>query len=294
MNATKRNALGRGLGALLSADEAEEVVLQTATNWMIPVVQIEANPYQPRTDFEEAALNELAASIKLHGLIQPVTVRRMTAGQYQLVSGERRLRASKMVGLAEIPAYVLEANHQGMLEMALIENIQRQDLNAMEVALSFKRLQEECQIKQEELGERVGKDRATVANYLRLLKLPPEIQLGIRNVQLGMGHARAILGLSKTEQQLMVFRAIVAEGLSVRKVEAMVRSLNDAEAGGKAIAPKKKSADTPTAYQAVQDSLSHKLEAKVQIKANDKGKGEILIPFMSTDDLNRLLDLLDA
>lgn len=291
MNTTKRNALGRGLGALLSADEAAAVA-QATTNWMIPVNQIEANPYQPRTDFEEVALRELADSIKIHGIIQPLTVRKLTEGQYQLVSGERRLRASKMVGLTEVPAYILEANQQGMLEMALIENIQRQDLNAIEVAISFKRLQDECQIKQEELGERVGKDRATVANYLRLLKLPPEIQLGIRNGSLGMGHARAILGLQKTEQQLFVFRKAIAEGLSVRKVETLVREMN--EEGG-ATAPKgKKETDDNGAYKSVQDNLARRLEARVEIKANAKGKGEIVIPFANTDDLNRLLDLLEG
>ncbi len=293
MNATKRNALGRGLGALLSADEAAAVVTQATTNWMIPVGQIEANPFQPRTDFEEVALKELADSIRIHGVIQPLTVRKLTAGQYQLVSGERRLRASKLVGLEEVPAYVLEANQQGMLEMALIENIQRQDLNAIEVAISFKRLQEECQIKQEELGERVGKDRATVANYLRLLKLPPEIQLGLRNAAIGMGHARALLGLTKTEQQLFVYRKTVSEGLSVRKVEALVREMNSDESPVKG-GSKKKEEGTPSAYKAVQDSLQQKFESRIQIKANDKGKGEIVIPFGSTDDLNRILDLLES
>jgi len=293
MTATKRNALGRGLAALLSADEATTVVTHATTNWMIPVGQIEANPFQPRTDFEEVALKELADSIRVHGVIQPLTVRKLTAGQYQLVSGERRLRASKLVGLEEVPAYVLEANQQGMLEMALIENIQRKDLNAIEVAISFKRLQEECQIKQEELGERVGKDRATVANYLRLLKLPPEIQLGLRNAAIGMGHARALLGLNKTEQQLFVYRKTVVEGLSVRKVESLVREMNADESPAKGIS-KKKEAGTPSAYNAVQDSLQQKFEARIQIKANDKGKGEILIPFASTDDLNRILDLLES
>lgn len=293
MNATKRNALGRGLSALLSADEAAAVVTQATTNWMIPVVQIEANPFQPRTDFEEVALKELVDSIRIHGIIQPLTVRKLTAGQYQLVSGERRLRAAKLVGLDEVPAYILEANQQGMLEMALIENIQRQDLNAIEVAISFKRLQEECQIKQEELGERVGKDRATVANYLRLLKLPPEIQLGLRNTAIGMGHARALLGLDKIEQQLFVYRKTMAEGLSVRKVEALVRELNSDTVPAKG-GSKKKEAVTPSAYKAVQDSLQQKFEARIQITANDKGKGEILIPFASTDDLNRILDLLES
>lgn len=293
MNATKRNALGRGLGALLTPDEAVEVVKQATTNWMILVDQIEANPFQPRTDFEIAALTELADSIKVHGVIQPITVRKLTEGAYQLVSGERRLRASKQVGLKEIPAYVLVANQQDMLEMALIENIQRKDLNAIEVAISFKRLQDECQIKQEELGERVGKDRATVSNYLRLLKLTPEIQLGIRNGQLGMGHARAILGLHKAEHQISLYRKIISEGLSVRKVEALVREMNG-EGGSVKPIGKKKEGETPSAYKAVQDSLQRKYEAKVQIKADNKGKGEIVIPFSTTDDLNRLLDLLES
>jgi len=291
MNA-KRNALGRGLGALLAGDDAiAEGFSPAVTNWKIPVEQIEANPYQPRTHFEENALNELADSIRIHGIIQPLTVRKLTSGQYQLVSGERRLRASKLVGLKDVPAYVLEANQQGMLEMALIENIQRQDLNAMEVAISFKRLIDEVQIKQEEVGERVGKDRSTVTNYLRLLKLPPEIQVGIRDAKISMGHARALVNVDKIEQQLFLYRKAVAEALSVRKVEELVRGLQ--QDSGKTGKNKTAKDETPVAYKGVQDQLRKRFEAKVQIKVDDKGKGEIVLPFASTDDLNRLLDLLE-
>jgi len=291
MNA-KRNALGRGLGALLAGDDAiAEGFSPAVTNWKIPVEQIEANPYQPRTHFEENALKELAESIRIHGIIQPLTVRKLTNGQYQLVSGERRLRASKLVGLKDVPAYVLEADQQGMLEMALIENIQRQDLNAMEVAISFKRLIDEVQIKQEEVGERVGKDRSTVTNYLRLLKLPPEIQVGIRDAKISMGHARALVNVDKIEQQLFIYRKAVAEALSVRKVEELVRTLQ--QESGKTGKSKTAKDETPVAYKGVQDQLRKRFEAKVQIKVDDKGKGEIVLPFASTDDLNRLLDLLE-
>lgn len=292
MNA-KRNALGRGLGALLSGDEAVAEGFSPVTiNWKIPVHQIEANPYQPRTDFEINALNELADSIRIHGVIQPITVRKLTEGSYQLVSGERRLRATKIVGLTEIPAYILEASQQGMLEMALIENIQRQDLNAMEVAISFKRLIDEVSIKQEEVGARVGKDRSTVANYLRLLKLPPEIQAAIRDAKIGMGHARALINVDKVEQQLFVFRKAISEGLSVRKVEELVRNLQMQE--GDTASKKVKLKDTtPVAYKGVQEQLRSKFETQVKVNVNEKGKGELVFPFSSTDELNRILDLLE-
>ncbi len=291
MNA-KRNALGRGLGALLAGDDAiAEGFSPAVTNWKIPVGQIEANPWQPRTHFEETSLKELAESIRIHGVIQPLTVRKLTNGQYQLVSGERRLRASKLVGLTDVPAYVLEADQQGMLEMALIENIQRQDLNAIEVAISFKRLIDEVQIRQEEVGERVGKDRSTVTNYLRLLKLPPEIQAGIRDAKIGMGHARALINVDKVEQQLYIYRKAISEALSVRKIEELVRALQ--QEGGKTTKARPARDETPPAYRSVQDSLRNRFETKVQIKVDDKGKGEIVLPFGSTDDLNRLLDLLE-
>lgn len=223
----KSPAMGRGLSALL--DDASEVLnknnddIGAGSVAMIPVSAIEANPFQPRTDFEPRALEELASSISLHGLIQPVTVRKMSFNNYQLISGERRTRAAMMAGLSQIPAYVRTANDQGMLEMALIENIQRSELNAIEIALSYQRLMEECDLKQEELGERVGKERSTVTNYLRLLKLPEEIQLGIKQGQIGMGHARAMISMEDPEAQMRLFQEIIENKMSVRDVETLVK-----------------------------------------------------------------------
>jgi len=231
MNQNRRNALGRGLGALLSASDTENLMVQATTNSMIPLQQIDTNPLQPRTEFDEKALKELAASIKTHGVIQPLTVRRLAPGQFQLISGERRLRASRLAGLKEVPAYVVDATHQSMLEMALVENIQRADLNPMEIACSLSRLQEECQVIHEELGERVGKDRSTVTNYMRLLKLPPEIQGGIRDGKLDMGHAKVLMGLDRVEVLLEVYRRAIAQKMSVRQLEALVKSLK--EGGGR-------------------------------------------------------------
>src|SRR5580698_3355896 len=234
MSAEKRNALGKGLSALLNdsvnvmPDKGRAVGSSPEVNDMgsvneIRIVEIEVNPFQPRTDFDEQALQELSESIKLQGLIQPITVRRVNAHSYQLISGERRLRASKLAGLTQIPAYVRTANDQQMLEMALIENIQRENLNAIEVALSFQRMIEECSLKQEELGDRVSKNRSTVTNYLRLLKLPPMIQASIRDGQISMGHARALLSVNDPGKQLYIHKHIIQQGLSVRKVEEMVR-----------------------------------------------------------------------
>ncbi|WP_317169312.1 ParB/RepB/Spo0J family partition protein [Mucilaginibacter humi] len=242
MSAEKRNALGKGLSALLNDSEnvlpykkpnsnnnnntgasAEVNGLGSVND--IKLSEIEVNPFQPRTDFDEQALADLSASIKLQGLIQPITVRRVNAHQYQLISGERRLRASKLAGLTHIPAYVRTANDQQMLEMALIENIQRENLNAIEVALSFQRMLDEVGLKQEELGERVSKNRSTVTNYLRLLKLPPTIQASIRDGELSMGHARALITVEDPAQQLYLHKHIIQQGLSVRKVEEMVRDL---------------------------------------------------------------------
>jgi len=306
-SAVKRNALGKGLGALLSdkdqvENNAENSIGKTpnaspAVNTIaaIPLDQIEANPFQPRDQFEEAALNELAESIKTQGIIQPLTVRRLSAKSYQLISGERRLRASKIAGLTEVPAYIRTANDQEMIEMALIENIQRENLNAMEVAFSFQRMIDECNLKQDELGDRVGKNRSTVTNYLRLLKLPPMIQAAIRDQQISMGHARAMVSMENVDQQLYVFKEILTKDLSVRKVEELVRAMTT---------PKKESKEKekPSAgkfltnnfeYQKIQDDLSSKFGNKVLIKADEKGRGNINIPFLSTDDLNRILEMLD-
>ena len=289
MNQNRRNALGRGLGALLSAADAENLMVQATSNSMISVQQIETNPLQPRTDFDEKALKELSASIKIHGVIQPLTVRRLAAGQYQLISGERRLRASRLAGLKEVPAYVIDATHQSMLEMALVENLQRADLNPMEIAISLSRLQEECQVIHEELGDRVGKDRSTVTNYMRLLKLPPEIQSGIRDGKLDMGHAKALMGLDRVEVLLEVYRRAVAQKMSVRQLEALVKSMKEGSS-------RKKSAlhspTTPSEYRINQEQLKRQFESAVQIKVNGKGGGEISIPFSDPSDLNRLLDML--
>ncbi len=305
-SAVKRNALGKGLGALLSdkdqANSKPEATLssQTAvaavnTISAIPIEQIEANPYQPRDNFEEQALQELADSIKVQGIIQPLTVRRLSANSYQLISGERRLRASKLAGLKEVPAYIRTANDQEMIEMALIENIQRENLNAMEVAISFQRMIEECKLNQEELGTRVGKNRTTVTNYLRLLKLPPIIQAAIRDQQISMGHARAMVNVENVDQQLYVFKEILTKDLSVRKVEDLVRSLQHGtkKDQGSTTSSNGKTLRNNFEYQKIQDDLSSKFGNKVLIKADDKGKGSINIPFLSTDDLNRILEMLD-
>lgn len=292
----KRNALGRGLSALL--ENAETDVTTTSGNTpkpggsvnLIPVSQIEANPFQPRTEFEKEALEELAASIRVHGIIQPVTVRKIGYDQYQLISGERRTRASILAGLTAIPAYVRVADDQSMLEMALIENIQRRDLNAIEIAISYKRLLEECDLKQEELGDRVGKDRSTISNYLRLLKLPDEVQAGIRDGQISMGHARAIIGIDDPEAMMALFHEIVNEQLSVRAVEEIVRN------AGKNIQPQEKEGKAAklnlSEFKNFRDVLARKLDTKVAFKARNNGGGDLVISFEDKNELIRILNLL--
>ena len=222
----KKNALGRGLGALIEGVEKEVLEKKVEANKDIPIDSIDANPFQPRTTFDAQSLEELASSIKKLGVIQPLTVREAGNGRYQLIAGERRLRAAKLTGLTHVPAYIRTADDQAMLELALVENIQREDLDAIEVAISFQRLTEECKLTQEELSARVGKQRSTVANYLRLLKLPAEIQLGIRNKQLMMGHARALINIEDPKKQIDVYYKIIEDDLSVRQVEKLVRELD--------------------------------------------------------------------
>ena len=299
MNTTKRNALGRGLGALLSNDINESIKNTqppiSGTLGRILLTQIETNPYQPRTDFPIDALQELAASIVLHGIIQPITVRKLGYDHYQLVSGERRLRASKIAELKDIPAYVLETDNQGMIEMALIENIQRENLNAMEIAFAYRRLIDECSLKQEELGDRVGKNRTTVTNFLRLLKLPPVIQIGIRDAKLSMGHARALINIKEVSDQISIYDQIIKNDLTVRKVEELVRILEQPKAEKEPIAEKPKNDNPHQVFVLdVQEKLRMKLDSKVQIKHQNSGKGEIIIPYLSNDDLNRMLDILEA
>ena len=306
MSKDRKFGLGRGLEALLSdtpniAREQQErnnnssitdnpsAALGSISH--IKVNQIEVNPYQPRFEFSEDALKELSESIKLQGLIQPITVRQMGHNVYQLISGERRLRASKMAGISEIPAYIRTADDQQMLEMALIENIQRENLNAIEVALSFQRMIDECAINQEELGERVSKNRSTITNYLRLLKLPPTIQAAIRDNKITMGHARALINVSDPSTQLYIYQEILDKDLSVRKVEDMVRSMK--QSGIKPSSKEKKSESISFQYQKIQDDLSSKFATRIKMKVQDGGKGSIEIPFLSDDDLNRILELLD-
>jgi ParB family chromosome partitioning protein len=299
----RKTGLGRGLSALLDDSDSvhppknvmnpiseTEQKAQPNNIGTIKISDIETNPFQPRTEFDQVALNELAESIRVQGLIQPITVRAADKGKYQLISGERRLRASKLAGLTEIPAYVRQANDQQMLEMALIENIQRENLNAIEVALSFQRMLDECSLKQEQLGERVGKNRSTVTNYLRLLKLPPAIQISIRDQKISMGHARALINVEEQDKQLFIHQEIIDKGLSVRKVEELVRSINSLQMKPKA---EKQAGGTSFEYQKLQRDLASRFATKVKLKVGENGKGAIEIPFVSNDDLSRILELLD-
>ncbi|EIM73085.1 parB-like partition protein [Nitritalea halalkaliphila LW7] len=295
----KKAALGRGLGALLQdspAKKQEERPLTPAPPAAgiheIRLSDIQVNPYQPRTHFDKIALEELAESIRVQGIIQPITVRRLEEDTYQLISGERRFQASKLAGLERVPAYVRTANDQQMLEMALIENIQRENLNALEIAHSYQRLLSECDLKQEELGDRVGKKRTTVNNYLRLLRLPPDIQAGLRDQQISMGHARALVNIEDIDVQLSLYKKIIAEDLSVRKVEAMVKALHEPKEPTEET--KKEAIDPYKQYELnkLQQRLASHFGTKVAVKADAKDKGEIKIPFTSTDDLNRILELL--
>lgn len=295
----KKNALGRGLGALLqdspqkNSQRAEGTFNPTAGIFEIPIEEIQVNPYQPRSHFGKEALEELAESIAVQGIIQPITVRKLTDGAYQLISGERRYQASKLVGLEKIPAYVRTANDQQMLEMALIENIQRENLNALEIAHSYQRLLAECDLKQDQLGDRVGKNRTTVNNYLRLLKLPPDIQAGIRDQKISMGHARALINVEDVDKQLVIFKRAVEEDLSVRKVEALVKELNEGQAEKDNKAQPAQDPVKKYEMEKLQQKLASHFGSRVSLKANSKDKGEIKIPFNSTNDLNRILEILD-
>ena len=296
-NNKKMIGLGRGLGALLHDSESVNRQAKTSpfesisTMTEIGLALIETNPFQPRTRFDEEALQELAESIRVQGIIQPITVRQLGKDRYQLIAGERRLQASKLIGLPTIPAYVRTANDQQMLEMALIENIQRENLNSIEIALSYQRLITECSLKQEELGERVGKNRTTVNNYIRLLKLPPVIQASLRDNKISMGHARAIINIDNPDTQIRLFNRAVEEEWSVRKVEEAVRNLADGtpetSSDRRVTLPKQE-------MRSLQFKLSSMFGTKVSIKADDKHKGEIKIPFTSQEELSRILDVLNS
>src|SRR5690606_11393271 len=295
---TKKAALGKGISALLDniKDDWNEDVkgilndsIRTQSNIEIPLEQIEINPFQPRADFNEEALKELANSIIVHGVIQPITVRQLDTNKFQLIAGERRLRASKLAGKKNIPAYVRKADDQEMLEIALIENIQREELNAVEIAINYKRLMEECNLNQEQLGVRLGKNRTTVTNYLRLLKLPPDVLSAIKTKKLTMGHARAIINIEDPVAQLDIFRETIQKELSVRQVEELAKSY---KATKKSDVKKSEKPALPLAYRKIQDELTSLLSTKVHVKRNKNESGEIVIAFYSDDDLNRILDVI--
>jgi ParB family chromosome partitioning protein len=295
----KRQALGRGLSALLenaaSAPESKPVEKGSIGNVagniaLLRIAQIEANPWQPRSTFNEEALEELAASIAELGIIQPITVRRLSANRYQLISGERRFRASQIAELEEIPAYVRTANDQEMLEMALVENIQRENLDAIEIAISYQRLMDECSLTQDALSERVGKNRATIANYLRLLKLPADIQIAIIEKKLSMGHARALINVEDPKVQKSITQKVIKEELSVRQTEELVRAARSDSNERNAT----KAQGLSFEHQKMRADLRLRLGRQVELKTKDDGSGKVEIRFENDDDLRRLIEVLNA
>lgn len=290
----KKTGLGRGLSAILESPETDITSKDISGNYVagaianLPIGKIETNPFQPREDFDEAALAELAQSISEQGIIQPLTVRKMGYDKYQLISGERRFRAAKLAGIDAVPCYIRVANDEQMLEWALIENIQRENLNAIEIAISYNRLIEECSLTQDELSKRVGKNRTTVTNYMRLLRLPAEVQAALRDGSISMGHARSLINVENEAKQLVITRKIIAEELSVREVEKLVRQLD------KVIAPVSKPGKIalPLKYEVLKDTLQERLNRKIEVKRTSKGKGSIVIPFKSDDDLQSIISKL--
>ncbi len=290
--------IGKGLRSLLSNIDTDlknteghlktEVVQKATAIARIPIGDIEVNPRQPRHDFDEQALSELAASIKIHDIIQPLTVSRLPSGKYRLIAGERRFRAAKIAGLKDLPVYVRDANDQQLLELALLENLQREDLNAIEIALSYKRMMDELHHTQEEVAERMGKERSTVANYIRLLKLPPDIQVAVRNGSISMGHARAIVNVDLVDKQLYIFREITSRGLSVRQTEELVRQLYKASGAVKSTAK----SSLPPAYKKIEDNLASHFGTRVIMKHAKSGSGSIAIEYYSLQELNKILDLV--
>ena len=291
MNTSKKSPLGRGLGALIEGVEKEALEKKVEANLQIDINSIDANPFQPRLRFDNQSLEELAASIRQLGIVVPLTVRETGEGRYQLIAGERRLRAARMAGLTHVPAYIRTADDTAMLEMALVENIQREDLDAIEVAITYQRLIEECNLTQEQLSDRVGKQRSTVANYMRLLRLPAEIQLGIRNRNLSMGHARTLVNIEDPAKQIKVFYHIIEEDLSVRATEELVRHLQSAAAKDPAKVEKKKRLNTE--FGEVAKQLTSLFQSEVQFRINEKGRGKIVIPFADSDEMERIIGLLD-
>ena len=285
----KRSALGRGLDALIDMGEIE--TSGTSSINEIELSRIQPNPDQPRREFDEQSLEELAASIREIGIVQPISLRQQANGSYQIIAGERRYRAAHLAGLSTIPAYIRTVEDEAVMEMALIENIQREDLNPIEIALSFKKLIGQYNLTQEQLSERVGKKRTTVANYLRLLKLPAEVQIGLRDKLIDMGHARALLSVENASVQLELYKAIISEGLSVRKVEELARNM--AQAPAKEAKKVARSSAQRQEYNLLRNHLSNFFGLKVQFTCDDKGKGKIGIPFKNEEELERIIALLD-
>jgi ParB family chromosome partitioning protein len=289
-----RKSLGRGLDSILQSPETDITSRDISGDFVagavaeIDINLIETNPFQPRTEFDETALRELAQSIKEQGVIQPVTVRKLGYNKYQLISGERRLRASKMAGLTKIPAFIRVANDEQMLELALIENIHRENLNAIEVAISYQRLIDECNLTQEEVSEKVGKSRSAVANFLRLLKLPPEVQLAIRDGHITMGHARALININDKEEQLKLLQQIIMEEMTVRQTEELAD-----KAKGKAERERKQTNFIPEHFKSKIKKLSQTLNTKVKVKRNVKGQGSVVIDFRDEAEFDRIMELFN-
>jgi len=295
-----KEQMGKGIRSLLQSIDTD---LKTSTGHLksavvenvtginrIAVDHIEANPKQPRRDFDEKSMQELADSIKLHDIIQPVTVSKLANGKYRLIAGERRWRAAKLAGITDIPAYVRQANDAQLLELALLENLQREDLNAMEISLSYKRMMEELNYTQEQVAERMGKDRSTVANFIRLLKLPPDIQLAVRNGDLSMGHARALINVDTIDKQLYIFAQIKEKGLSVRQTEALVRNIYKQGGGVK----KSSKSHLPPAFQRIEDKLASHFSTRVKLRHSRNGSGQITIEYYSQEELNKILRQMNA
>lgn len=292
----KKEALNRGIRSLLGSIDSElknpatgdlkqEVVSKITAVTRIPLDQIVANPKQPRQDFDQKALEELAASIRMHDIIQPLTVKQLASGKYKLIAGERRWRASKIAGLKDVPVYIREADEKEVLELSLLENLQRENLNAIEVGLSYQRLMDECSMTQEDVALRMGMDRSTVANYIRMLKLPPDIIVAVRNGTLTMGHARALINAGEVDKQLFVFKTIVEKKLSVRQTEELVKKMYGN--------PKKTAAKldkTGSQFQKIQDQLSHHFGTKVKLEHQRTGRGKISLEYYSLEELNGILE----
>ncbi len=298
-NKNKKEALGKGIRSLLQSIDADlkttggdhlkgGVVEKVTTTIRVPVEQIEVNPKQPRHDFDEQALNELANSIKLHDIIQPLTVSR-AGDKYRIIAGERRWRAAKIAGLKDIPVYIRQANDQQLLELALLENLQRENLNAIEIGISYKRMMEELDYTQEQVAERMGKERSTVTNYIRLLKLPPDIQIAVRNNSISMGHARAIINVDTVDQQLFIFNEIKKQGLSVRQTEDLVRKLYKSGAVKKPV-----KAALPAPFRKIEDNLASHYGTRVKMQHNKKGHGAITIEYFSIRELNTILEKMNV